>query len=127
MISRKQGFALLETLIAFLIATLFIILSYQAIVLNSTRQHRALQEYWQSEMGRAVLEEYVGSYPYAEKSGIFQDHWVWTITEVSVQPLVASTFDRQIEYSEIMVSVWPTNAPTDVDRYSTVVGFTAAP
>ena len=120
--SRVLGFSLLETILAFSILVVVLISIYSVVFGGFKRQTLAETQYELTMMARAVLDEYVVTYPEMPREGIYKDMWVWTITEERVEGLRPTSMDAYFEFFEIKAQVGLADAPQGtMQTLSTIV------
>ena len=102
---RKLGFTLFEVLLALAAIALVLSAGYQIASWSLTAKVAAERRYEMTAMGRAILDEYVVTYPAMEPSGLYADTWQWGVTEQLVEPLVPTEMDRHFKFREVTVTV----------------------
>ena len=118
---RVQGFTLLETMIA--MACLGIVLgSIYSLSTNLTRkQLEAKTEYELTMMARALLDEYVVTFPLMPTSGVYKDTWDWVIVENPQDVLEPTMHDHHFDFVAVSVHVKRRGSNQEAQEYYTVV------
>ncbi|WP_424831383.1 type IV pilus modification PilV family protein [Ruegeria sp.] len=115
-----RGFSLLEVMIAMACVGLLLTTIYNMSVSLTRKQAEAWMSYENTAMARALLDEFVTTYPQMPTSGNYKSKWDWRITE-EMQPASETTeFDNNIELIRVTVEVRRVGAVQD-PFYSSVV------
>lgn len=119
---KKQGFTLLETLIAFAIGSLVIVAGFGVVAQASNRQAQVKNRFELTRFARATLTEYAVTYPMVAVSGVYADKWQWKISEkVQPQPDLKS-IGMFVDYVQIFITVSNIHQPlTDPVSMTTAV------
>lgn len=103
--SKTSGFSLLEALIAMSLLSFVLGITYTVALRSIQQQNSARVNYELLAMARAVLDEYVATYPTTPMSGSYKGTWVWRITETKIDPVLESEFNRFYQFVDIEIEV----------------------
>ncbi len=103
--SRTGGFTLLEVMLAFAMLGMVLAATYSLSVRSMRQQIEARQDYELTAMARALLDEYVLTYPAMPTSGTYKDTWDWRITEAPQDVLEPTDYDYYFEFVRITALV----------------------
>ncbi len=109
--NTREGFVLLDALIAFAIAMLATTLILTALPTAAIRQNVRLDQYLAQEFAFSVLEEYRVTSPEMLTEGVDPSGWAWSIQEEAVQA-EPSNETISIEVVEVTVAAWHRDNPT---------------
>lgn len=110
--SAQSGLTMIEAMLAFVILVMVLVAAYGLIARNMTVQSSAKARYEMTAMARAVLDEYVVTYPRMEAEGTYGDFWQWSVTEELAPRLMDTDMDRYFRFLKITVTV----SENDSDR-----------
>ena len=99
------GFTLLEAMLAFAVLGMVLATTYTISVRSIRQQMEARQDYDLTIMARAILDEYVQTYPQMQKSGTYKNTWDWQISEEPQEVLVRTDYDYYYRFIRITVRV----------------------
>lgn len=119
--SHRAGFTILEAMLAFAVLGIVLASVYTISIRSFRHQTDALSDYELSAMARAVLDEYVVTYPAMESSGTYEDRWSWIISEEPQPPLKPTSLDQHFSFVKITASVWVVETDNRPHELSTVV------
>lgn len=112
---RNSGFTLLETLLALACAAIVLGAFYALTIQSSRSLQSAKQTYELSEVARAMLDEYIVTYPMMESKGNYGARWDWYVDERAYVPDHQTSQDHHFEFVEVTVTVSRKDLP---NRYS---------
>lgn len=95
--------------------------TYRLSISNVRQQVETKQEYQLAKMARALLDEYVVTYPTMSKTGIYKNMWSWRISETPQEVLEPTDYDHYFSFVRITVEVTPQEGTGQPLSLSTVV------
>ena len=119
--SRTAGFTLLEAMLAFAMLGMVLAATYNLSVRAMRHQIEAGEDYELTAMARALLDEYVLTYPAMPTSGTYKDVWEWWIAEAQQPVLDATEYDHYFEFVRITALVKKKSSTSAPLELSTVV------
>lgn len=102
---RNSGFTLLETLLALACAAIVFGAFYALTIQSSRSLQSAKHTYELSEVARAILDEYIVTYPRMETKGSYDARWDWYVEERAYVPDQQTSQDHHFEFVGITVTV----------------------
>ncbi|WP_425339668.1 type II secretion system protein [Parasedimentitalea huanghaiensis] len=118
--SRSSGFTLLEAMLAMAILGMVLAGIFTVTSRSLSQLGLATRELNDSEMARALLDEYLGTYPEMPASGTYQGAWSWQVREEQTIGLQPSQMDESISFIRVTVTVERLNS-----RLATPLSLTA--
>jgi len=119
--SRSAGFTLLEAMLAFAMLGMVLTATYSLSIRSMRQQIEARQDYELTAMARALLDEYVLTYPVMPTSGTYKDVWDWRIIEAPQDVLEPTDYDYYFEFVRITALVRKKTFDSAPIELSTVV------
>lgn len=119
--SHSAGFTLLEAMLAFAMLGMVLAATYSLSVRSMRQQIEVRQDYELTAMARAILDEYVLTYPTMPTSGTYKDVWDWQITEAPQDVLEPTDYDYYFEFVRITALVEKKRSDSAPIELSTVV------
>ena len=117
----QHGFTLLETLMALAVTSL-ILGAFYALTLQSSRgQSQAILTYEQSEFARALLDEYITTYPQMATTGNYMDTWTWQIREQPYTTEHQTSQDMYFDFVEVTARIATNGEAAESYRLSRIV------
>lgn len=108
--NNRSGFTLLESVLAFAALAIVLTSLYTLTAGAFQRQIEAEADFESAAMARAVLEEYVATYPAMPKVGTYADRWDWQISETPADGLRPTRMDKYFAFIRITAEVRRTGA-----------------
>ena len=108
-------------MLAFAMLGMVLAVTYSLSVRSMRQQIEVREEYELTAMARALLDEYVLTYPAMPTSGIYKDAWVWRITEAPQDVLEPTDYDYYFEFVRITALVKKKTSNSVPLELSTVV------
>lgn len=108
-------------MLAFAMLGVVLVTTYSLSVRSIRQQIEARQGYELIEMARAVLDEYVLTYPEMRTSGSYKDTWDWQITEERQEALESTDYDYYFEFVRITAFVKRKASKNEPVELSTIV------
>jgi prepilin-type N-terminal cleavage/methylation domain-containing protein len=99
--NSRAGFTLLECMVAFAAASIILVVSISVIVEGLSKQAAGEREVLALALARALLDEYVHTYPLMASSGVYSEKWAWYIEEKRVRGLRETMLDERFEFVEV--------------------------
>lgn len=99
------GFTLLESLLAIVLAALILGSVYSSTSRALKMQADAVAKHEMKLVARAVMDEYLVTYPSTDRPSALGDLWSWTITERAINPEQPSPDDKFFDYFKVAVTV----------------------
>ena len=99
-----RGFTLLESMLAFAVLGMVLAATYSLSVRSMVQQTKARQGYELTTMARAILDEYVLTYPKMSTSGTYKNTWEWHITEELQEVLEPTKYDHYFRF--VKITAW---------------------
>jgi len=103
--NSRFGFTLLETMISLGVLGLVLAASYSIATRSMVAQSRTDTAHLEAAMARAILEEYIVTYPLLGQNGIYQNKWHWSVSEAVQPPITSTNFDRYFDLIKITATV----------------------
>ncbi|WP_282092530.1 PulJ/GspJ family protein [Epibacterium ulvae] len=119
--SSNAGLTLLEVMLAFAIMGMVLATSYSLSIRLMSQQISTQEEYELSVVARAVLEEYILTYPKMPMFGSYENTWDWRIEEKPQEVLEPTDYDYYFEFIHITAQIRKRNSNTRNLGLSTVV------
>lgn len=101
----RQGFTLLESLLAFVLLAMVIGGAYLAIAQTAARQARLGEDLDMARLARALLTEYTVTHPAMQKTGELPPRYRWTITEEALP--VEEAAGLRLAATRVRVTITP--------------------
>ncbi|WP_299749688.1 type II secretion system protein [uncultured Tateyamaria sp.] len=123
MINRplRSGFTLLESMAAFAISAIALVALIAIVTQSVGGQATSTRQYADASFARAILEEYIVTYPRLPRKGMYKQVWQWTIIERPAERLRVSQFDSDFDLVEVAVRVTRVELPTSAFTLKRVV------
>ena len=118
---KTAGFTLFEAVLTMAGLSIMLVGIYIFLFKAFERQLAAQQDYELASMARAILDEYVATYPNMPRTGIYREAWAWEVSEAEVQPLQPSELNKYFRFIEVTSHVWPADQPDAGDRTMSTV------
>lgn len=118
---KTRGFSLLEAVLSFAVLGIVLGATYTLSTRSMRHQINAQKDYEQTIMARALLDEYVLTYPAMPNSGVYKNVWQWRIVESPYRPSVPTSQDVFFEYVTVTARTSRIDAPSRSVELSTVV------
>ncbi|WP_193222070.1 prepilin-type N-terminal cleavage/methylation domain-containing protein [Amylibacter sp. SFDW26] len=115
---KEKGFSLLETLVAFALATMVLAIFYKTTGVTLTQSHKALSEHQRLQLAESILDEYL-IVPDTALKGRFDGRWEWQISTSIVEGLPQTKYDRLVRIEEVSITVSEVSAPSQKTTLST--------
>lgn len=103
--SAKQGFTLLETLLAFAIASLVLAGVYTVSARSLTTFNTAQERYFATELARSLLDEIAYANAPMADTGQYKQAWNWEISSTQVSGLRTTPLDTHFAFYEVTAIV----------------------
>lgn len=101
----QAGFTLLEAMLSFSIAAFVLTGVYTLSIQSLGRKADSASLYERTAFARAILDEYIVTYPEMANSGSYHGHWNWRIIESEATPVLQSDFDAYFKFIKITAEV----------------------
>ena len=123
--SQTRGFILLDAMVAFAVLSILLVAVYTITTRSFSQQAEGYRIHEETLLARALLDEYVTTYPSMTRSGTYMRQWAWSVHEETEQALIPTETDHLFRFIRITVEVVPVGAQRDPTTLSQVIALKA--
>ncbi|WP_411053000.1 hypothetical protein [Tritonibacter sp. SIMBA_163] len=108
-------------MIAFAVLSMLLVGVYTIVTRSFSQQAGAYRTHEEMLLARALLEEYVTTYPSMTRSGTYKRQWAWSVREEAEQALMPTEADHLFRFIRVTVEVLPVDAQRAPTTLSQVI------
>ena len=108
-------------MVAFGILGMMLAAAYTTSVRSLRAQNSAIQQHQMTTMARAILDEYIVTYPSMASQGTYKGVWKWSVEEQAATVLETTQYDRFFQFVRVTATVANATSETEPVSLSTVV------
>lgn len=114
------GYTLLETLLAFAIATLVVGTLYKSSFTSIQQSQRVWAQYQSSEIASAIFTQAYVTKDYPS-NGSFGTRWKWELVVTEFTFAKKSEYDGLIRHDQLTLTIWPKFNKLKADTYQMII------